>query len=745
MNDDTAPAWDEPPDAPDPAGTPPPETADPVVDLDGDRPVGDTPQAEPGTAENGPPRADGGEDTADATAERLEGDEADADDEDAHTARMNGLRARDDATHVSGEHAHVFQAGHLSYFGGEVRARPRHGPLPSAFITRLKETYAETPSAELLLEALGHSPVQCYVGAPNQGRTTAAIATAIVHLESSGRSTAGNLRILASERGLSAIDAGTVPKGCALILFLGPDEPAPDLAWFAPIAADLRTLKSILIIVTANEPGGSGSMKDDWVVAHRPPTPKAVFGRHLAAGLRPHRAREILSLPAVEREVLRCVSPRQAAALAAQVLTAVRNDVPDDELVSLLDPTEHLRQADAELNGGDLWRKSFLICATVLHRQPAGTVAREAARFAALHVTDAGDGDLRQSEWFTGPMSTWSRCVEFADDTSGNGAGRSVRLTHESLETRILEMVWQDHLGERDTLMRWLGELGHHPRAPVRVKAAHAAAKLACYDFDVIIRELIQPWAADGGYRPRQTAAWALEWLGESGVAKRTRGLVGRWAREGRVQTRATAIAAYGTLLGAQDPDEALRAMREVAGGRSRRGDGRRDPAIDRAERELSGIVQQALLNVFRDGDEEKTVQELAEWTRLPHRRWRQAAARCLLRLASYRGRDSGWPRLAELAADQPRVRHDLTRLWCNALSPDQSNEKAWDALRQWLLLAGSGKAAAQPTVIAPGLDVVVKTLLAGIAADPAIRRSLDFHLRLWRFRDDRRQAADTI
>ncbi|MET8140594.1 hypothetical protein ABZU32_09820 [Sphaerisporangium sp. NPDC005288] len=734
MNDHGAPAQQEAPEVPLPEQAES-SGAEPVVAVGED--------GVPAVVLGKEPKPDGEEGPA-ATEpeEKLEDADPDAsaaDDDDAYAARMEGLRSRTHETNVHGERARVFQAEELNYFAGEVSARPRHGPLGAAFITKLKKTFARTPGADLLCEALDLSPVQCYVGEPGEGRTTAAIAAAIAFLRNRGRAAAGNVRILASERGLAAIEAGAMPKDSAMILILGPDEPAPELSWLAPIAAELRPLGSVLIVVTATEPVGPGVLKSDCMVRHVPPAPEAVFSRHLSARLEESRTRQILTLPAVSRQVQRCASPRMAAALAADVLSEVQGGVPDDRLLARRDPAKDLDQAADELRGPELWQKSFLICSAVLHRQAAGTATREASRFATLHLAGTGNDGMRRSEWFTGPMSEWSKCVELAGEVSGDGMGRTVRLSHEELETWILQVVWQDHLGERDTLVKWLGPLGHHPRSPVRVKAAHAAARLACYDFDVISREVIQPWAGDGGYRPRMTAAWALEWLSEGRFARKARGLVRRWAREGNVQLRATAIAAYGTLLGANDPDEALNAMRDIVGGRIQRLDGRRDSSMDRAERELLSIVQQALLNVFRDGVEEKIVHELAEWTRLPHWRWRQAAARCLLRLAPRKGRDRGWPRLAELAVDQPSVHDDLVRLWCNALSREQGDEKAWDALHRWLVLAGA-LPDSRARVASPGLDGLMDRLLAGIRADgPSLAASLDFHLRVWRFRDDRR------
>ncbi|MFI5915683.1 hypothetical protein [Dactylosporangium sp. NPDC051541] len=659
---------------------------------------------------------------------------ADSTDEKAAQAdRQQGIR---NLSVMTGDRARHFQGEQISIFGGETSVVPRSGEVPGNVLEKLASVYVDPPCAQRMLDALRESSIQCLVGAAGSGRTTAAIAIAARHIQASGRTPRGNVHIMATSSGLPGVDASVVPEGKAVVLVLPPDEPAPDIGWFGPIGSDLTRRGSVLIVVSANEPTGSATLRADWTVAYRPPDLEAVFRRHLRARL-PHRLDALAALPNVQVALRQCQVPRDAAMLAADVLADVDNGLPDRDVLGG-EPTAKLVEAQKELNEGELWHRILLVATTVMSDLSAGTVVREAKRLAELHKPNGVQTDVPKVDWFNGPEQ-WSACVDLVGDHAGDGAGRTFRLAHPKLAILLLKVVWQDHVGERDVLLAWLRGLGVHPTHRVRIKAAQAAAQLACYDFDVMVREVLQVWALDGGFRARQSCAVALEALAlaaEGRFARRVRGLVHGWAHSNNVQLLAAAVAAYGTFLGAKDPDEALARMQEIIGGRVRRWDGRRDASIDRVEGELANIVRKALLDVFAAGAQEKVVQTLATWATLPHWRWRRAAARSLLDLARKDGA-SRWPLLVELTSVQDDLYSDLLALWRNALNAAQRDEAGWEALRRWCERADelSGDAeAAEPAAL-------VQKLLADIrAGDPKLAENLDFHQRIWAFRESKRR-----
>ncbi|WP_412515402.1 hypothetical protein K8Z49_25260 [Actinomadura madurae] len=717
------------------------EQSPPVVDLD-DAEESSTGQDPEGSTEPGSGTSEGvGEpDSADepdaGDDEKLEdadpGSSSATDDRGAHTARVAGLRT---LIELPGDRPRLYQAEKINFFGQEASALPRRGPVPATFLRQLRVTFAKSDSHDQLIQRLERSPLQCYVGAPRTGRTTTAIGTAMLFLQRTGRPFEGNVHLVASERGVAGIGSESIPKDCALVLPLPPDGPTPDLASFTSIEAELRLRQSILIIVTASAPTGPAALLDGWTVAHEPPQPDQVVRRHLGARLTAARTEELLSVPAIWDEVRQCRAPRAAAALAAEILAGVEEQLPDDRLISTREPSDQLNTAREQLVDNEFWKKMFLITATVLDGQTAGTVTREAGRLANLHKS--GDEEDR-GDWFVGSGNDWSESVELVGEPAGDGQGRLVRLNHPRLATHLLQAIWQDHLGERDTLTAWLRPLGDHPHSAVRVRTAQAAAQLACYDFDFVVRELLHVWAIDGGFRTRQTCSWALEALAlaaDGRFAKRVRGLVRSWAGSTNVQLLATAASAYGTFLGAQDPDEALQRLRRIIGGQVLGWDGRRIKSLDRFEKGLANIVEQALLDVFTVGAEEKVIHELVRWTRSPRWRWRRAASRTLVSLSRRNGQTAGWPLLAELAATQPEIRAAVGCLWRNALSPRHRDERPWDALRRWVERADD--------VGDPDLGKLIDEIVADIRTDEELAKSLTFHQRIWAFRSSRVASGD--
>jgi hypothetical protein len=706
-------------------------TAEPTVAGAADQP---DPPAEPGA-----PSGTASAEAADSATNRLEDVDPEPDPGDQDAARADRMRGINRIVGIStGEHGRQYQAEQITFIGGEASAVPRTGKIPGSILRRLGESYVEPPCAGILREALDIFPLQCVVGPPGEGRTTMAIVTGVQYLRDRNLPIDGNVLILAADRGLAAVDSDAIPPRSALILTLAPDAVAPDLAIFGAVGAALGKRESILIVVSAAEPAGSAALKDDWVVRYRPPEPFQVFRCHLEQRLAEQRVEEILAITEVRDYAYNCRTPRAAARLAADVISDLENGLADSDLLSG-EPTDQLHTASKELEQSELWDRILLVAATVLADLPAGTVIREAMRLAEMHKTSGVLTELPKIEWFHGP-DRWSGSIKLSEPTV-DGSGRTVRLVHPRLPVPLLEVIWENHVGERAVLLPWLYSLGAHPHKRVRVKAAQAAAQFACYDFDVVMREVLRVWALDGRFRSRETCALALEALAVAAggrFAKRVRGQVRGWARSNSPALLAAAVAAYGTFLGAKDPDEALARMREVAGARIFRVDGRRD-AVEHAEQGLANIVQAALIDVFDAGAQEKVIHALAGWARVPNWRWRRASARGLLQLARRDG-SGEWPLLVELSVRQESTYQAVFTLWHNTLDAGHRDEAAWEALHRWLNqareLRGDDRAGSAVAV--------VDRLVADLRGNDDIRRHLVFHQRIWAFRDAQRSAEDT-
>ncbi|GGK79212.1 hypothetical protein [Mangrovihabitans endophyticus] len=655
--------------------------------------------------------------------------------EDDSAAQDDRVRAFHRISSIqTGDGSRSYLAEQQNFFGGEFSPLPRHGAVPGAILGRLGRSYVASPALRRLLQALPVSPLQCLFGPPGTGRTTTAIAAGMRHLKDRGLAVAGNVHILASERGLAAIDSKSLPKRKALILTLAPDAAPPEFRWFGAVEEALRERDSILIVVSPAEPVG-GALRDGWTVAYQPPAPEEIFRRHLEQRFGAGRIAEILDLGIVRDRVRTCRTPRDAAGLATAIINDTDDGVADADLLSG-DSDDKLVNARKELQESDLWDRILLVATTVMTDLAAGTVTREAVRLAEMHKPTGVQTEVPKVDWFHGP-DRWPGSITLGPPGK-EGSGRTVRLVHPRLPIMLLKAIWEDHVGERDILLPWLCGLGDHPHKRVRVKAAQAAAQLACYDFDVVMREVLRVWALDGRFRTRETCALALEALAiaaEGRFAKRVRGQVRGWAKSNNPSLLAAAVAVYGTFLGAKDPDEALTRMREVAGARIFRYDGRREMA-EHAEQQLANIVRRALIDVFNAGAEEKVLQALAGWARIPNWRWRRAAAAGLIELSRKDG-SGAWPLLVELSAVQESTYRAVRTLWLNTLDSHHRDEASWEALHRWLDQARDLRGDDSTAAVVAAVDRLVADLRA---ESPDIGRHLDFHQEIWAFRDARRQ-----
>ncbi|WP_030161571.1 hypothetical protein [Glycomyces sp. NRRL B-16210] len=730
---------------------PPPEPTDvpreePIVDLDesADSPPAEAP-AGPVTENRG---SDGDMEAPDEGEEKLEGIDPEPDSSDNEAARadldqgmydLNARRGEGYSQNVhGGERNKYFQAEYMNFNGLGIPSVPRRGSVPVRRLERLRSVYAAPPCHESLIAALEDSPLLCLIGVPRTGRNTAAIAAAADYRQRRKLKVEGGIDIMDTALGLTDVDASSIPEDKALILEVEELKSAS----FSRLEDVLRKQRSILIVVAATEPEGSAALTGDQVVKYSPPSSEAVFRRHVELRLRADRVDDLMALPTVRTNLQSCSSPGEAVAVARRVLSEIEDGRPDSELLAEMEFAQFRDVAREDLQGKELWKRHLLMATSVLSELAASTVIREATRLAELREPDVANSEIPRTRWFEGPSTHWSKCVESPENQTGDGSGRIIRLSRPQFAHDLLELIWLEHLGERDLLVDWLRGLGDHPQDRVRVKVALAVALLACHDFEVMLREVIRPWARDGGFRTRQTASFALGVLTVAAggrFASRTQRVVGGWAKSSNLQLTATAVAAYGTFLGTQDPEEALERIREIAGSRVRLLNRRGDLAqVERVERELANIVRQALLDMFDAGAEEKVVQELANWTRMPHWRWRWAAARSLLLLASKDGAED-WPLLAELAAGQPQIYTALLALWRNALDSTHRNENVWEALRRWRDLAEDRRGESDSTE----MTGVIDRLLADLRTDDEITKHLDFHLQIWAFRKDRRMPDD--
>jgi len=696
--------------------------------------------------EDSPLRDDPADDGAVAGPQGEEGEQA------AYDARLAGFEWLLGANNAMyGGRNRLFQAQQMTVYNGLGPGRSHRGTWSTDDLRELRRSYAPSDSHSALLDGFGRHRVQVLLGQAGHGRTTTALAAVADWVAPSGKDLADLVYIMDTDDPGTSFDRGVLPDGAGAVLVFAPGTRAPGVAWKNEVTGRLPP-GGVLVVVADTLPVGTSAHNTAYLVQYSPPSLEQVFAQHLRASLDEADVAAIYARTPVRRELGLCRRPREAARLAADLVEGWRSGIEPEKLLNSRDPTELVKTAEEELTQGTRWDRAFLVSGTVFDRLAAGLVTREASRLAEV-MPRSGLPDERDSVSPPAtPIGEWSKCVQVSDPAAGSG--RTAQLAHPRLIPFVLESLWQEHIPLRDPVLTWLKTLATHPDIRVRVKAAQAVAKLATYDFDVIRNEVLRAWADDGGFRARQAAAWALEALAlidDHRYAARVRALVRDWSRGNNVSRQAAGIAAYGTFLGSEYPDEALACMRRAAGGRVRRSDGRR-AGVEHTERVLANIVEQSVVDVFLAGAHEKVVKELAEWTRMPVWRCRRCAGRCLVRFAGRRDQGSSWPILMELVDHAPHLRADVFSLWRNAL--DENPGPATNALYRLVMLAERADQewppsddGADPTARSPEATrfrALVHELLdyLGVGDAPTDRdrrQRLRFHIQLWEFRGQRR------
>ncbi|WP_283133310.1 hypothetical protein [Rhizohabitans arisaemae] len=646
---------------PDPATAEPPQAVptgpggDPARHPDA---AGRPPDREAPAGDDGKPPRRG---TEPGSGRTLEGapEEPEHESEVALHARTQGFGTRDG---VLGERPGDRPRGRAAFFTGGGPDLPRAGPLTPWQVRRLQATLVETPAERELVRGLSRDPVRILAGAPGTGRTVTALAAVARHAVPRGTDPTGRVHLI---EGLppDPRHAAGLPANSGLVLVLRAAAGPPGRGPLADLARTLAERRGVLVIVADTAPTADAGR----LVRHTPPGPDEVFDAHLRAWLGPVGGAAVRAAPGVAAEIRRCRSLREAAGLAERLAAGFLDGLPVAEVLAEPVLAEELAAWQTGFGASPGWRRTFAVAVAVLDAMPLPTVVRAAEDlYGLLPRREAEPPDT-----FGGPAGRWSPLVGVAEQENGPGRGLVARLRHPGLREPILRSVWRARPGLRDPVLTWIHGLAGHPDVRVRVKVAQAVAEWARHDFPAVLRAVLDVGARDGRLRPRQVVAWALEALAfaDDGVlADRVRRLVGDWAGGADVRCRATALAAYGTFLGARYPGDAFAGMRRVVERRLGRFDGGDEAMTERDEEAIIGIVRRSLLDLFAAGAQAEVVWTLAEWAGRRHPPWRKAAADCLVRLATRRGDRPGLPVLMELADERPELRLPIVLLWRNAL-----------------------------------------------------------------------------
>ncbi|GAA1015168.1 hypothetical protein Aple_068190 [Acrocarpospora pleiomorpha] len=668
-----------------------------------------------------------------------------------------GAAAFGDGTAIKNQF-NVPQGGRIYHADGDItfgptaqEQRPEPIPLTEDELARLDPEYlVVTDTLTTLVEAMRPGRVYGLAGPPGSGRTTLARAA---------------LARFGTRPQVVTLPGGTDPRRLRLAdakAETGYLIDAGDADWtrsknqavFQHLTHLATQAKCVFVVLLDERAHLTPVQRSTYVVSHLAPHAIRVFERCLAYGLRDQgrfeadrQARRLAEHQRIREELDSDTRPREAYALAMSVLKRLRQGRDLDEVInevcderpfrlreraqSLLAPGGPAVSADKDLWSQareSIYRRSFLLALAVLDGKSMVTITAAALRLAKKVDAERESPASAETTWsaFDETLSGW---LEYAhaeddhvkDDHQDEGAERRIRLRVPALVPVILDVAWHNHPTVRGPLIDWLSDLTQDDDTQVRIAAAQAIGKLAGYDYTAIDEEFIQPWARAYRVAGHRLAAWALETaaLEARSAAPRVRKRLRTWAR-GTLPQRSVAVRAYATSLGLMDIGDTLSGLRGIAG--TAHADLRTQAARAMAELALSGVHREI-------------VRELADWTRAGNTGLRVAAVEAMLRLAvATLDHEPDRPLLLGMLVEgEARVRAEIAQLWRNALADQRG--RAWPSFGMWARHADTD----------PELIPLLGDLVAGLGADPRLRRALRFYLSWWRDRVISAATANTF
>jgi PHD/YefM family antitoxin component YafN of YafNO toxin-antitoxin module len=500
------------------------------------------------------------------------------------------------------------------------------------------------------------------------------------------------------------------------------------------VAQMLEGRRSYVVITVDDLASLRDDVREEFLVLHTPPEAAAVVRQHLrrlAAGAPPDDVDAVLREPAIANELRAARQPRQARDLAEMVADSIagrttRQQTVDrlqvratNEAVRLLEEAGTLRDGhETRLQGRR--RRAFLIALAAFGSMPYATVARAAGALEPLlHQVEDPYAPLAR-EIFPYPREHWltvastTQSADLERTWLGARSVTRVSLANPALAPAILTVMWQDHVAAREPILEWLKTFIAEQNPALRVRAAQVVGLLAALDFDHAYSAAITRWAASTSSWQRAAAAWALEAAAgreESAVTEHVRQLLRIWCRSGSPQRRLTAIAAYGTRIGAMFPGEALAGLRSII---ETGGDG------------LTLPVARSLAEMLVVGRDPGTFSLLAEWAGSRRARLRRQAAHCAAEAATLLDTPSRVPAVLARYAEDDTERTAVRAIFVAGLQDEDTRAALWSELRAW------ASAADNEPAVAEQLRVLLTDLGSHPDIDAGLHRRVRFQLRLW-------------
>ncbi|QNA75411.1 hypothetical protein C8250_029115 [Streptomyces sp. So13.3] len=688
--------------------------ADTAAEAHGpDEPVFDRPAAGPGAdgdnGSGGRPRPAGPgesekEDSKDEKKKEKSATRRDGSDED-----FDGLASvlRGGTTLDRPRRNAVSASGNSYYFeqftlGADSRAEIHAVDFDPRDVAQYREVHQTVDQQSQMAARLREHHVVALSGEPGSGRQS----TALVLL--AGVCGNDRIKILHTEapsfaQALVAQAEKLLTSGDGFLVDLG-DQPVK-LSTVAALSGLAHSRNAYVVVIGERGPVDPDQLQP-YAVAHRRPDPNAVLRAHLRAALALHSSSActedecgdghvsafvtgMLADQQVQRIVGGAPSVRAVvdfAVLLAEQLHAGQTGL--DEAVGrwrnrLRRLAKHILQKPPEGSQHstlDPHRQAFLIAYALFNGHPLADV------FWAADMLSATVLPLFETREPPIGVHLFDRDLDQLIPPAMRGAGlsgasaqgednpRRALLGDEKLMLAVIEVAWHDYDSLRPPLRMWLTRMvGTSPLERIHVRAAQIAGILLGHDFDSVYRDLVSDWAR--GTAPyRQCAALALAMAaGDPQLAPRVRRQVRSWAGSPDWRLQDSAARTFGTSVGIEDVNDALRSLRELG---------------TRPELALRNSVAFSMALLFLADGTEPVADALERWITADNEYLARHAIRTMLILGRYSvGADRrDRPVLAHLAMQDSAREKALVLLWRRALLSQGHSARAWDLLRRWLL-----------------------------------------------------------
>jgi hypothetical protein len=375
------------------------------------------------------------------------------------------------------------------------------------------------------------------------------------------------------------------------------------------------------------------------------------------------------------------------------------------------------------------YRRCCIVSAAVFNGLPLTAVTDAADELSRIIETGWPDASATFDvfEQPVGPLLDWLE----ADLTPAPNAAtpRPLEFRNPVVPDVVLEHVWKTHYLANESILHWLDDLARlrrdRARIPVevRLRAAQAVGRLATYDFNRVMDDVVEPWIRSQTISGLQAASWAFEVvIDDPQIAPVAWDRVRVWSTQGQ-QWRRAALVIYANALHLRQTDDALDLVRRVA------------PLPAKPDFTLAAVLRSVVLA----GAEDEVFGTLVDWLRqieqgrervraLPTPKEFQIvsglpahAARGLVLLGM--GGDAGTRhQLLAAAKADPAFGEAVIALWRMALIDPAVTRRATVVLESWLRESDSDDTLAEAS----------ERLLAALTRDHALRGRLWFYAGRW-------------